>query len=171
MLMDELVWRSTSDKLPSRWLDDARKLHLDLAAAECRSYFDRRLRERGLPPARTANVDTMIKSLLISHSVSQAFGIIWKGAKEAADFLVRKKVALPHASNFAIGACQRYAEMAIAERWKLRDYRRPINEPRSVVGHVLHDLILKVGERGFYLPESLLWPAPLSPTSEAQSDN
>ena len=170
-LLTRLEYRAIDDSLPSSWLNEARRLHIIIAAAECRNYFDRRLKERGLPPVRTGKVEAMIYSLLINHSVSQAFGIIWRGAQEAADFLLRNRVPLPHASNFAIGACQRYAEKANAEGWKLRDYRRPIDEPRSMVSHVLHDLILKVGERGFYLPESLIWPAPLSPISEAQPDN
>lgn len=170
-LLTRLEYRAIDDSLPSSWLHEVRRLHVIIAAAECRNYFDRRLEERGLPPVRTGKVDTMIYSLLINHSVSQAFGIIWRGAQEAADFLLRKRVPLPHASNFAIGACQRYAEKANAEGWKLKDYRRPFDEPRSMVSHVLHDLILKVGDRAFYLPESLLWPTPLSPTSEAQPDN
>lgn len=150
--------RAIDDSLPPAWLHKAQELHITIAAAECRSYFDGRLEERRLPPVRTAKVDTMISSLLVDHSVSQAFGIIWRGAQEAADFLLRRGAPPPHASHYAIGACQRYADKARAHGWKLRNFHRPINAPRSVVSHVLHDLILKVGDRGFYCPVNLLWP-------------
>lgn len=156
ILMDELVWRSTSDKLPTRWLDDARKLHINLAAAECRSFFDWCLKDRRLPAVASPKVDMMIRDVLIDYSVSQALKVIRTGAQWTSDFLLRGGVHRSHAANYAIGACQRFADQARAKDWEVRGLHRPPNLPRSVLGYVLHDLVLKVGDRGFYSPASLL---------------
>lgn len=158
-LLDELERRAIGNTLPSSWLDEARHLHLCLAAAECRSYFDRCLHERGLPPASSSKADKMITNLLLEYSVSQALRIIWGGAQWTADFLARKQVHRAHAANYAIGACQRFADKARAESWNIKGFRRPYDLPRSILGCVLHDVVLRVGDRGFDEPAQAIWPS------------
>lgn len=157
-LLHEIERRALHRSLPQTWESAAKQLHMQLAAAECRSYFDRCLMERGLPRNSSVKVDALIQNLLVDHSVSQAMRIIWGGAQWTADFLARKQVNRAHASNYAIGACQRWADRARAERWDVKGFKRPYDLPRSMLSYVLHDVILKVGDRGFDCSSQSLWP-------------
>lgn len=146
-----------SERWPEIWHQDAIQLWQEIALHECKEYFAHAAADRGLPPAGTTSTETMLKNLLNYFSVSQCYRIIYMGAQQAADFLVRKQCTKIHAANYMIGACQRWADKARAEKWEVGHFRRQFDLPRSVLSHVLFDVFLGIGERGFTeLPSSQL---------------
>ncbi len=75
--------------------------------------------------------------------------MIWRSAKDAAAFLVRKGVTKQHAANTVVGAMQRYGENARNGGWDVKSYKRPFNCPQSMISQVFFDSVLKIGEDGF----------------------
>jgi hypothetical protein len=131
------------------WSDAVKDMWFDIALAESKEFYRYCAAERGLPESGATSTDAMLRNLLRSFSVAQCYRIIWAGAKEASDFLVRKKSTRPHAANYMIGSCQRWADKARAENWDVVHYKRNFNLPRSSISYVFFDVFLKTGDAGF----------------------
>lgn len=151
-LAEEIESCGLTGKWPEHWYAEVEAVWLKLALAECREFYDYCASDRGLQAQGDQAVSTMLANILRDFSVAQCYRIIWQGAKEASDFLVRKKTSRAHASNFMVGACQRWADRARAESWQVYPFRRNFELPRSMISYVLFDVILKIGERGFTDP-------------------
>jgi len=82
-------------------------------------------------------------------SYDQAHNFIWKAARDAAAFYVRKGTSKAHAANIIPGAIQRTADRAIAENWDIKPFNRDFRAPQSMVSEVLFNAALKIGEDGF----------------------
>jgi hypothetical protein len=134
---------------PKHWFSEVAGIRRDLAIAESEEFLEYCADERRLAAPDGPKTRAMIENLLQDFSVGQTYRIIHIGCTHAADFMVRKRCSRLHASNFIIGDCQRWADRARAEHWDVGVYRRNFNCPRSQVSHVLHDVFLKLGERGF----------------------
>lgn len=134
---------------PSRWREEVESLWLDIAFAEAKEFFLYQAKERGLPDVSGKSLDTMLMNLLQDYSVSQCYRVIYAGAKETADFLVRTKCTRRHAGNYMIGACQRWADHARAEHWDVAKYKRNYDLPRTMIDYVFFDTFLKIGDMGF----------------------
>ena len=139
---------------PDHWFSEIAGIRCDLALAESQEFLEYCAEERGLAAPDGPKTRAMIENLLQDFSVGQTYRIIHIGCTHAADFLVRTRCSRLHASNFIIGDCQRWADRARAEHWDVGVYRRNFNCPRSQMSHVLHDVFLKLGERGFTEPVS-----------------
>lgn len=134
---------------PKHWYDDAVPLWLNVALAECRQFYDYNAKLRGLQAQGDGAVNTMLINLLRDFSVGQVYRVIWNGARDASDFLIRKNPNRAHAANYMVGACQRWADRARAEGWQVIAFKRNFDLPRSMLSYVLFDVILRIGERGF----------------------
>lgn len=134
---------------PEEWKMEVLDQCWDLAFAECMEFYEHAARQRGLMVSGEQSIKAMLSNLLADFSVAQCYHIIYSGARAAADFMVRTKSTKPHASNYMIGACQRWADRARAESWDVSGYRRNFDLPRSMVSYVLHDVFTKMGERSF----------------------
>jgi len=134
---------------PEDWKYGAEQLWRQLAVGECVEFSAFCLQQRRLPLPGALATQQLFDNLLRTYSVSQCFQIIWTGAREVADFLVRKQPNRQHASNYFIGACQRWADRALAEKWSVKGFRRNYDLPRSELSHVLHDVFFRHGELGF----------------------
>jgi hypothetical protein len=134
---------------PEDWKYGAERLWRQLAIGECMEFSEYCLQQRRLPLPRALATQRLFDNLLRTYSVSQCFQIIWTGAREVADFLVRKQPNRQHASNYFVGACQRWADRALAEKWNVKGFRRNYDLPRSELSHVLHDVFFRHGELGF----------------------
>jgi hypothetical protein len=144
------------DRWPEPWHGETGHLWHELALEECKEYFAHAATERGLPPAGALSTETMLRNLLNDYSVAQCYRIIYAGAQQAADFLVRKRCTKTHAANYMIGACQRWADRARSEGWDVSLYRRRFDLPRSALSYVLFDVFLAIGGDGFSaVPKSL----------------
>lgn len=151
------------DRWPESWHRETGQLWREIALEECKEYFEHAATERGLPPAGALSTETMLRNLLNDYSVAQCYRIIYAGAQQTADFLVRKRCTKTHAANYMIGACQRWADRARTEGWEVSLYRRRFDLPRSALSHVLFDVFLAIGEEGFNtVPKS---PASLKPVT------
>jgi hypothetical protein len=148
-LIQEIESRARNGLWPSSWIDQVKELWTELAIAESMEFFRYMAMKRGFPESGERATTEMLQSLLKSYSVAQAMYIIFKGARDAADFSVRKNCSLQHASNYMIGACQRYADKAIAEKWNISGLRRNHDLPQSTLSALFHDVFLLHGEKGF----------------------
>lgn len=151
-LAEDIELRALTGSWPEHWCPEVEAIWLNLALAECREFYNYCADSRGLRAQGDQAVTTMLANILRDFSVSQCYHIIWQGAKQASDFLVRKKTSSAHASNFMVGACQRWADRARAEGWQVSPFKRNFDLPRSMISYVLFDVILKIGERGFNDP-------------------
>lgn len=140
---------SCRDAWPDSWHDQVHELWFDIAFAEALAFYKYMAAERGLPESGEKATQLMLRNLLQSYSVAQCCRVIWTGAQQASDFLVRTRTYKKHASNFMISACQRWADRARAERWDVKGFRRNFNLPRSMMSFVLFDTFLGIGEEGF----------------------
>lgn len=140
---------SCRDAWPDAWRDQVRDLWFDIALAEVSEFYRHMATERGLPESGENATQLMLRNLLQSYSVAQCYRIIWAGAQQASDFLVRTRTNKKHASNYMISACQRWADRARAENWDVKGFRRNFELPRSMVSYVLFDVFLGIGEGGF----------------------
>lgn len=139
-------------ELPAAWQSEAENLQTLLSVAECEAYFGWCLADRGLPLPEWTAMRDVIAGLLREFSVAQAFRIIWNGAKEASDFMLRNSATRAQASNHALSACRRWADQARSRGWRIYPFSRPKALPRSMLSVVLHDLVMKVGEQGVHMP-------------------
>lgn len=141
-------------KWPDQWPAQVKDLWLEIALEECREFFRYAAQERGLPEASEKSTEAMLKDLLKDFSVAQCYRIIWGGAQQASDYLVRTGCSRQHAANYTVGCCQRWSDRARAEGWEVKLFKRNFNLPRSALSHTFFDLFLKVGEDGFNLAPS-----------------
>lgn len=137
---------------PSHWHDQIKPLWLKIALAECRQFYGYQAGARGLNIRGETAVTEMLVNLLRDYSVAQSYCLIWRGAQQAADFMVRERASRVHAANFMVGACQRFADKARAELWTVKAFGRNFDLPRSMISYVMFDVLLKIGERGFSEP-------------------
>lgn len=138
-------------ELPAAWQSEAENVQTLLSVAECEGYFGWCLADRGLPAPDLTSMREVIAELLRGFSVAQAFRIIWNGAKEASDFLMRTSATRAQASHHALAACRRWGEQARSRGWTIYPFSRPKELPRSMLSMVLHDVVMKVGERGAHM--------------------
>ena len=164
-LVREIESIAQTEQWPPNWSEeDALSIYRQLAVAECWQFARLSLRHRGMGvPGETA-LRSLIDNLLQDFSVAQIYHIIWAGARNAADFLVRKEVQRSHASNFFVGSCQRWADRARADGWEVRPFSRNFDLPRTQLSYVLHDVFLKIGSRGFSEPIFARLSTPSSPS-------
>lgn len=137
---------------PVMWYIEFNELRYELAIAECLEYYELCLNQRRLPYKNSAAVNKMLMNILRDHSVAQCYRIIWCGATASSDFKLRNQVNSMHTMNYMVGACLRWADKARAEGWPVQPFRRNYNLPRSMLSHVLYDVMLKIGEDGFNEP-------------------
>ncbi|OAH99101.1 hypothetical protein A1332_04210 [Methylomonas methanica] len=144
---------------PGHWINQLPKMKQSLALAECQEYYDFCIKQRSLPSSPQRSTTLMLTNLLQDYSVAQCYRIIYAGARAAADFLVRTSCTAQHASNYMIGACQRWVDRARAEKWQVSPFCRDYELPRSMVSHVLYEDFLKCGDDGLNLAlDKISWP-------------
>lgn len=138
-----------SEDWPKGWTDECYQIWHELAFSECWEFCAYSLHQRNLPIPGATALTALIENLLRDLSVSQCYQLLWASAGDAVDYRARKGVTAPHASNYMIGSCQRRADRARAEGWKIKGFRRNYELSRTQLSHVLHDMFFKHGENGF----------------------
>jgi hypothetical protein len=131
---------------PDGWDREMEAVWRKLAMAECREFFEWCRSKHDLPGEDEQPIITMLENILRDFSVGQCYRIIWQG-REWAESLARNKGM----DTFQMArSCQLWADQARAERYSVTAFKR--QRPRSMISHVLFDVILKIGERGFTEP-------------------
>jgi hypothetical protein len=128
-----------SGNLPAHWLDERLNLWRKIALHECLEYLTKSLEEHSLNLNPGEKTIFVVNSLLEDYSVGQIYNLIWRAVRDAAAFMVRKGTSKQHAANTVVGAMQRYGETA-----------RIYTCPQTMISQVFFDLVLKIGESGFY---------------------
>lgn len=154
-LIKEIEVAGSTGNWPDHWMSTVEIIWRDLGLFECRQFYDYCAAERNLRVQSDSAVNSMLKGMLRDFSIGQVCRFIWYGAKDAADFLVRKKVDRVHASNYMIGACLRSSERSRTSTHEQVPFTRNCYLPRSMVSHVLFDVIFKIGEAGFSEPANI----------------
>lgn len=152
LLIQRLESVSARGDWPIHWTNELENVCYALGVAECRQYARHYLGERGLREPGDTALRTLIENLLRDYSVAQICRVLWHGARSAADFLVRRMVNRQHASNFFVGASQRWADRARNEGWEVKPFSRNYQLDRSQMSHVLYDVSLGIGDAGFTEP-------------------
>ena len=155
-LVKELEEIFRLNNFPSNWLDETLLLWKKIALQECLQYLENSLTEHNLELSPGEKTILVINTLLEDFSVGQIYNIIWRAAKDAAAFSVRKSVSKQHAANTVVGYMQRYGENAKIQGWEIKPFRRHFDCPQSMISQVFFDSVLKIGEAGFnQVPYSL----------------
>ena len=94
--------------------------------------------------------------LLNDFSVSQIYGIIWKGVADASKLYLERGITKKHAANSVIGACERYAERAKMKGWVLSEYNRIRELPQSSLSSFFFNRVLGIGDMGFKVPPTVV---------------
>lgn len=134
---------------PMSWHHETLPLWQKVAFHECIEYLELSMDERDFELQAGPKTHSVIENSLQVFSVSQIYNFMWGAVRDAADFLVTKKVPRSHAANTVPGSIQRKSERAQAEGWDVKRFRRDRNRPQTIVSEVLFDVALKIGSKGF----------------------
>lgn len=125
------------------------KLWKRIALNECIQYLMYQLNKAHFNFSAGDKTIATFENILENFSVSQIYGIIWRAAADAAKIYQEGNITKKQAANTTIGTCQRYAERAFLNSWKLIEYSRIKDLPQSELATFLYNKILKIGELGF----------------------
>ncbi|MGF6758249.1 hypothetical protein [Paraburkholderia sp. GAS42] len=148
--IDRIEQVAASGLWPGRWFRDAPNVVLSFAMSECLTYLAHCADERKMQAPQGEKTRFTVANVLRDHSVAQAYALIWRSAANAADYLVRSGVPRAQAANSIVTRLQTMVDRGRAEGWEVKGYGRSKGCPRSQMSHVLYDVFLKVGERGFH---------------------
>lgn len=127
-----------------------------IAVEECVQYLTYSLDKAHFEFSAGEKTYKTFEDILDNFSVSQIYGIIWRAVADASKLYLEKKLPKKHAANTTIGSCQRYAERAFLNSWKLSEYSRIKELPQCELAAFLYNKVLKIGELGFNCPPSNL---------------
>lgn len=127
-----------------------------IAVAECIEYLDFQLRKVGFDFSPGDKTYKTFEILLNDFSVSQIYGIIWKGVADASKLYLERGITKKHAANSVIGACERYAERARMYGWNLTEYNRIKELPQSTLSAFYFNRVLGIGDMGFKVPPTIV---------------
>lgn len=130
-------------------VENGLKLWKRIALNECIQYLMYQLNKIHFNFSAGDKTISTFESILENYSVSQIYGIIWRAVADAAKKYQEGNITKKQAANTTIGACQRYAERAALNSWKLTEYSRIKDLPESELATFLYNKILKIGELGF----------------------
>ncbi|WP_420627840.1 hypothetical protein [Candidatus Leptofilum sp.] len=137
---------------PEHWHEEWNPLWKKIALEECLEYLNVCLDDHGFSFSPGEKTILVFKNVLVNFSVSQTYSMIWRAAKDAAAFYVRKNVTKNHAANTVVGSIQRYSERAKAEGWEVTKYGRDRRCPQSLISQVFFNTVLQIGDSGFNEP-------------------
>lgn len=136
--------------------EDALNIWKEIALEECIEYFEYQMKSVRFDFSIGEKTIAIFKDLLENFSVSQIYGIIYKSIANATKYYQESSVSKKQAANSVIGGCQRYAERAMINNWKLAKYSRIKELPQSVISEFFFDRVIGVGSLGFNMPPSEL---------------
>jgi hypothetical protein len=122
----------------------------EIALAECLEYLMYQINKVKLSFTPGEKTIALFEDLLDKFSVSQIYGIIYKGVTSATRYYQESNISKKQAGNSVISSCQKYAETALANNWELRSYHRIPDLPQSMISEFFFNRVLKIGDEGFY---------------------
>jgi hypothetical protein len=138
-----------NDEWSEVWCQEALGIWKNVALSECKEYLLFVLDEHHFEFSPGEKTTQYLEYALENFSTAQVFNTIWRGVKDAAAYYQREKISKRQAANAAIASIQKYSERAIAENWEIKPYKRNYKCPQAIIGEVLYNFALKLGEDGF----------------------
>jgi len=151
-LISHIEFLFSSGQWPDGWHEQADELPRMIAVHECLQYLDQKMGEHGLDVHTGSKIEDVMRSCLQTFSIGQMYSFIWRSAKDAASFYLRKATSRQHAANIVPNAIRSSAERAVANGWEVPTYRRDFNVPQSMVSQVFFNLVTQLGDAGFTVP-------------------
>jgi hypothetical protein len=133
----------------------------EIALQECLAYLERALLEHQLKYSPGEKTFLVLNKGLESYSVAQMYSFIWRAAKDAAAFFVRKRVSKDHAAKTVVGSIENQIERASANEWNITSFRRNYDLSQSALSRVLYNTVLKTDDGGFVKRRSDLFQTPI----------
>ncbi|QHE63943.1 hypothetical protein FHE72_23415 (plasmid) [Rossellomorea vietnamensis] len=146
-LVQRLLYPDGNELLEQR--DIALEMWKTISLHECLAYLVHSLNKVGYPFSPGEKTVAVFEELLNHFSVAQIYGIIYKSIANATKYEKETNINKKHAANLVVNNCERYGEKAIAENWRITNYRRDFNLPETIISKVLFDRILKISSLGF----------------------
>lgn len=132
--------------------EQAYDLWMKIAVEECCEYLVYQLNKAQFDFSPGEKTYKTFEIILETFSVSQVYGIIWRAVADASKLYLERTMSRQHAANSTVGACERYAERARLNGWKLSEYSRIKDLPQSELSSFFFNRVLDIGELGFTMP-------------------
>ena len=149
------IFSELTSKLTESWTDEqcqeALQLWKRVALEESKEYLLFVLNEHHFEFSPGEKTNQYLEFALQYFSTAQIFNTIWRAGRDAAAYYQREKITKKQAANSAVAAIQRLSERAIAEKWEIKPFGRNFKCPQTVIGEVLYNNALRLGEDGFNL--------------------
>lgn len=91
----------------------------------------------------------VFEKLVENFSTAQIYNIIYSSLKNSTVQYQSKKITKKHAQNLVITSCELRGERAIASSWDIMGYRRDWDLQSTMLGNILFNSIMNIGELGF----------------------
>ena len=127
-----------------------------IAIEECCEYLVYQLKKSNFEFSPGEKTYKIFDLILDSFSVSQIYGIIWRAVADASKSYLEGNISRKHAANMVIGSCERYAERAKLNGWKLTEYGRVKDLPQSELSSFFFNRVLEIGELGFTMKPTIV---------------
>ena len=144
---------------PEQWYEEQVEVWKTIIIDEAIAYLKVSLEAHKFPAAPGEKTQSIFAGLSENYSLGQLYNIIWRAAKDTAAYYVREGITEQHATNVVVTKLQTYGERALAEGWKLTNYRRDFRCPEPMVSQVFFNAVLKIGGQGFdRKPTRIIYP-------------
>jgi len=144
---------------PDKWYDEQVEVWKTIIVDEAIAYLKVSLEAHKFPAAPGEKTQSIFAALSENYSLGQLYNIIWRAAKDTAAYYVREGITEQHATNVVVTKLQTYGERALAEGWKLTNYRRDFRCAEPMVSKVFFNAVLKIGGQGFdRKPTRIVYP-------------
>lgn len=150
-----------SAKWMASWEQEFLEIGKRISLEECLQYLNYCLEQHSLPFKVGEKTEIVLRKSLEFFSVAQTYSFIWRAAKDAAAFYVRKSVTKQHAANTVVGSIERMIENARDNKWDISSFGRSYEFPQTAISHVLFSTVLHLGDGGFTMP-ALNWSIPVT---------
>ncbi|WP_156892385.1 hypothetical protein [Salaquimonas pukyongi] len=135
------------------WYGEADTVYHIIGKYECLEYFDYLLRQRDFEIDKFGEkTHSTFEDILKRYSIAQTFNITWMAVRDTVDYLAKEGVPRYQGKNYFIGAVQRKADRATANKWDVKHSRRDFGCPQSVLSATYFNLFLEIGDKGLESP-------------------
>lgn len=148
--LEQITNRIKNEEWTDEWKNSVPQLWKEISKFECIENLHYLLEQRDFdPPEIGPKTHVVFEELLNTFSTSQVFMLSWMAVRDTVDYIFKEGIKHYHGKNMFIGAIQRKAERATAERWIVKNSKRSYCRPQTVVGSTFFNVLLGLGEEAF----------------------
>lgn len=135
---------------------EALEIWKEIALEECLEYLNYQMDKVKFDFNPGEKTIAVFKDLLEHFSVAQIYGIIYRCIANSTKYYQETNIGRKQAANSVVGACQRYGERALVEKWDLIKYHRAYDIPQSMIGEFFLNRVTRIGDLGFEMSPIIL---------------